>query len=74
MAFERSVMLPDAIKNTMIYLNFAAYCFQMDKFEPAELYVENFIKMSEHMRIRNEVYFEYGDAEKIIFFKKISVY
>lgn len=47
-------MLPDAIKNPIIYLNFAIYCNELEKYDQAELFLGNFIKMAEHMKIRNE--------------------
>lgn len=55
LAFERSVMLPDAVKYPLIYLNFAIYCVQMRRYEMAALYLANFFSVSEHTAVRHEV-------------------
>lgn len=55
LAFERSVMLPDAVKCPLIYLNFAIYCVQMRRFEMAGIYLANFFSVSEHTAVRHEV-------------------
>lgn len=55
LAFERSVMLPDAVKYPLIYLNFAIYCVQMKRYEMAGMYLENFFSVSEHTSVRHEV-------------------
>lgn len=55
LAFERSVMLPDAVKYPLIYLNFAIYCVQMKRYELAGMYLGNFFSVSEHTTVRHEV-------------------
>lgn len=55
LAFERSVMLPDAVKYPLIYLNFAIYCVQMKRYEMAGMYLGNFFSVSEHTTVRHEV-------------------
>lgn len=55
LAFERSVMLPDAVKFPLIYLNFTIYCVQMKRYEMAAMYLGNFFSVSEHTNVRHEV-------------------
>lgn len=55
MAFERSVMLPDAIRNPIIYLNFAIYCWRTKRFELANANLSNFYDLTNSMNIRHEV-------------------
>lgn len=55
LAFERSVMLPDAVKYPLVYLNFAIYCVQMKRYEMAAIYLANFFSVSEHTPVRHEV-------------------
>lgn len=55
LAFERSTMLIDAIKNPLIYLNFAIYCWRTNRIELAQLHLRNFYQMSDNMAVRPEV-------------------
>lgn len=55
LAFERSVMLPDAIKNPQIYLNYAIYCWRMKRLDLAQSNLNNFVSLSEHIPVRYEV-------------------
>lgn len=55
LAFERSVMLPDAVKNPLIYLNFAVYNMQMKRYELAVANINDFFSVVEHVNVRNEV-------------------
>ncbi|XP_055318142.1 Bardet-Biedl syndrome 4 protein homolog [Sitodiplosis mosellana] len=54
LAFERSVMLPDAVKNPLIYLNSAVYNMQMKRYELAVANINNFFSVVEHVNVRNE--------------------
>ncbi|GAB0094562.1 Bardet-Biedl syndrome 4 protein homolog [Sergentomyia squamirostris] len=53
-AFERSTMQPDALKNPLIYLNFAIFCHEEGKYQQSRMYLSNVIKMSESMTISTE--------------------
>lgn len=55
LAFERSVMLPDALKNPLIYLNFAIHCWQMKLYDMAQSNLNNFFSASEQVAVRHEV-------------------
>lgn len=55
LAFERSVMLPDAVKYPLVYLNFAIYCVQMKRYEMAGIHLAHFFSVSEHTAARHEV-------------------
>ena len=55
LAFERSAILSDAIRNPLIYLNCAIYCIRTKRFDKAKSYLENLFKMLEHINVRNEV-------------------
>lgn len=48
-------MLPDAIKNPLIYLNFAIHCYELERLELARQFLHNFLDMTAHMKIRTEV-------------------
>lgn len=48
-------MLPEAIKNPLIYLNFAIYCYETGRIEQSQLNLSNFAKMTEQMKVRVEV-------------------
>lgn len=48
-------MLPDAIKNPLIYLNFAIHCYETGRVEQSQLNLGNFAKMTEQMKVRIEV-------------------
>ncbi|XP_031616366.1 Bardet-Biedl syndrome 4 protein homolog [Contarinia nasturtii] len=54
LAFERSVILPDAIKNPLIYLNCALYNMQMKRYEAAVPNLSNFFSIAEHINVRHE--------------------
>lgn len=56
LAFERSVMLPDAIKNPLIYLNFAVYCWRTKRFEQAAANLDNFFNLTSSMNVKHEVH------------------
>lgn len=55
LAFERATILPEAIKNPLIYLNFAIYCFETGRIEQAQLNLSNFAQMTEQTKVRFEV-------------------
>lgn len=55
LAFERSIMLPDALKNPLIHLNFAVFCYQNGKFELSLQYLKNFLEMAQQMDVNREV-------------------
>lgn len=55
LAFERAAMLPEAIKNPLIYLNFAIHCYETGRIEQAQLNLGNFAKMTEETKVRVEV-------------------
>lgn len=55
LAFERSVMLPDAIKNPLIYLNFSIFCWRTKRFELANANLNNFYDLAGGMNVRHEV-------------------
>lgn len=48
-------MLPEAIKNPLIYLNFAIYCHETGRIEQSQLNLSNFANMTEQMKMRIEV-------------------
>lgn len=54
LAFERSAMLPDAIKNPLIYLNFAIYCWRTKRFEQAAANLDNFFNVAKSIPMRPE--------------------
>ncbi|XP_053686682.1 Bardet-Biedl syndrome 4 protein homolog [Sabethes cyaneus] len=54
LAMEKSTMLPDAIKNPLIYLNFALYCYEIGKPEQSVSYLANFIEMTQHISVHRE--------------------
>uniref|UniRef100_A0A182Q011 Uncharacterized protein n=1 Tax=Anopheles farauti TaxID=69004 RepID=A0A182Q011_9DIPT len=49
LSLEKSTMLPDAIKNPLIYLNFALYCYEIGKSDQSVLYLSNFLEMTQHI-------------------------
>lgn len=55
LAFERAAMLPEAIKNPLIYLNFAIHCYETGRIEQSQLNLSNFAKMTEQTKVRMEV-------------------
>lgn len=57
LAFEKAAMLPEAIKNPLIYLNFAIHCHETGRIEQSQLNFSNFEKMTEQMKVRVEVKF-----------------
>lgn len=48
-------MLPDAVKNPLIYLNFALYCYEIGKPDQSVLYLANFLEMTQHITVHREV-------------------
>lgn len=56
LAFERSVMLVDSIKNPLIYLNFSIYCQNIRKFDHSHLYLGHFFRMIETLEVNGEVF------------------
>lgn len=55
LALERSVMLPDAIKNPLIYLNFSIFCWRTKRFALANANLNNFYNLANSMSVRHEV-------------------
>lgn len=55
LAFERSVMLSDAIKNPLIYLNFAIFCWRTKRFDLAHANLQNFYDLANSTNVRHEV-------------------
>lgn len=55
LAFERSVLLSDALKNPLIYLNFAVHCWKMKLYELSQSNLNNFFSASENINVRHEV-------------------
>ncbi|XP_063697926.1 Bardet-Biedl syndrome 4 protein homolog [Culicoides brevitarsis] len=53
-AFEKSVTLPDALKNPLIYLNFAVFCYQNDRPAQALQFLNNFLEMAQNMDVNRE--------------------
>ncbi|XP_053673947.1 Bardet-Biedl syndrome 4 protein homolog [Anopheles nili] len=54
LSLEKSTMLPDAIKNPLIYLNFALYCYEIGKSDQSVLYLSNFLEMTQHITVHRE--------------------
>lgn len=48
-------MLPDAIKNPLIYLNFSIYCYSVGKAEQAKIYLKNFMEISQQTDVNRDV-------------------
>lgn len=55
LALERSVMLPDAIRNPLIYLNFSIFCWRTKRFEMASANLNNFYDLANSTNVRHEV-------------------
>ncbi|XP_050093921.1 Bardet-Biedl syndrome 4 protein homolog [Anopheles aquasalis] len=54
LSLEKSTMLPDAVKNPLIYLNFALYCYEIGKPDQSVLYLANFLEMTQHITVHRE--------------------
>ncbi|XP_055533094.1 Bardet-Biedl syndrome 4 protein homolog isoform X2 [Wyeomyia smithii] len=54
LSMEKSTMLPDAIKNPLIYLNFALFCYEIGKPDQSVSYLTNFIEMTQHINVHRE--------------------
>uniref|UniRef100_A0A182S9K5 TPR_REGION domain-containing protein n=1 Tax=Anopheles maculatus TaxID=74869 RepID=A0A182S9K5_9DIPT len=54
LSLEKSTMLPDAVKNPLIYLNFALYCYEIGKSDQSVLYLSNFLDMTQHITVHRE--------------------
>ncbi|XP_058122864.1 Bardet-Biedl syndrome 4 protein homolog [Anopheles ziemanni] len=54
LSLEKSTMLPDAIKNPLIYLNFALYCYEVGKSDQSVLHLSNFLEMTQHITVHRE--------------------
>nr|XP_040219935.2 Bardet-Biedl syndrome 4 protein homolog [Anopheles coluzzii] len=54
LSLEKSTMLPDAVKNPLIYLNFALYCYEVGKSDQSVLYLSNFLDMTQHITVHRE--------------------
>ncbi|XP_029722130.2 Bardet-Biedl syndrome 4 protein homolog [Aedes albopictus] len=54
LSLEKSTMLPDAIKNPLIYLNFALYCYEIGKPDQSVSYLANFLEMTQHISVHRE--------------------
>uniref|UniRef100_A0A182TNR1 Uncharacterized protein n=1 Tax=Anopheles melas TaxID=34690 RepID=A0A182TNR1_9DIPT len=54
LSLEKSTMLPDAVKNPLIYLNFALYCYEAGKSDQSVLYLSNFLDMTQHITVHRE--------------------
>lgn len=54
-AFERAAIMPDALKNPLIYLNCAIHCYQIGHFDRSQLMLTNLINIAEHLCLRNDV-------------------
>ncbi|XP_050072663.1 Bardet-Biedl syndrome 4 protein homolog [Anopheles maculipalpis] len=54
LSLEKSTMLPDAVKNPLIYLNFALYCYEIGKSDQSVLYLSNFLEMTQHITVHRE--------------------
>lgn len=52
-------MLIDAIKNPLIYLNFAIYCWRTNRLELAQSNLRNFHQLSDNVGVRFEVRDDY---------------
>lgn len=48
-------MLSDAIKNPLIYLNFAIFCWRTKRFELANANLQNFYDLANSTNVRHEV-------------------
>lgn len=57
LAMEKSAMLPEAIKNPLIYLNFAIFCAEIERTEQAWSSLDNFNEIANQTRVKNEVIF-----------------
>lgn len=53
-AFERATMLPEALKNPLIYLNFAIFCYSLEEEGKSKLYLENFYKLRDSVHVSKE--------------------
>lgn len=55
-AFKKSIMLPNAIKNPLIYLNYSIFCneFLHDSMQMHQ-YLNNFYNLSESIKVPSEV-------------------
>lgn len=48
-------MLPEALKNPLIYLNFAIYCWRMKRLDQASANLNNFFSVASHHNVRYDV-------------------
>lgn len=55
-AFRKSILSSDAIKNPLIYLNYSIFCLEVThNAEESQQYLNNFYNLCETMRVPNEV-------------------
>lgn len=55
-AFRKSILSSDAIKNPLIYLNYSIFCLEcLKNVEESQQYLNNFYNLCETMKVPNEV-------------------
>lgn len=54
-AIERAAIMPDALKNPLIYLNGAIHCYDIGNYERSQLMLTNLINIADHVGLRNDV-------------------
>lgn len=54
-AFERAFIMPDALRNPLIYLNGAIYYFAIGHYDRSQLMLTNLVNMAEQIHMRDEV-------------------
>jgi hypothetical protein len=55
-AFRKSILSSDAIKNPLIYLNYSIFCLEcLKNVEEAQQYLNNFYNLCETLHVPNEV-------------------
>lgn len=54
-AFERAAMMSDAIKNPLIYLNFAIYCYEIGQHPQARTFLDNAMQIKMRADVRRKM-------------------
>lgn len=68
LAFERAVTLAGAVKNPLVHLNFAIYCWHLKRYDLAQANLNNFHSVSSQVSVKNEVSATQLDMSNLVFY------
>lgn len=70
LVLEKATLLPEALKNPLIYLNFALFCYEIKDDEKSKLYLDNFYKMRDTMHVSKDYIKRADKLKKLLNFEE----